>query len=116
MVRLTLVSMAGLNPSLVFTMNTIWYDQPEDDPFYVALGVAIQKRRLLLGLTQEQLAKLAGISRSWVQLVEGGKRHVTLEMLRRCCHALNSIWLTELLAEVERRHYQAQPDMLTLVA
>jgi transcriptional regulator with XRE-family HTH domain len=45
-------------------MNTIWYDKPEEDPFYIALGVAVKTRRLALGLTQDQLAKAAGISRS----------------------------------------------------
>ncbi|MEQ1751657.1 MAG: helix-turn-helix domain-containing protein [Prosthecobacter sp.] len=87
-------------------MNTIWYDKPEEDPFYIALGVAVQRRRKDLHLTQQELADAAGISRAEVQFIENAKRRETLQTMRRCCRALGNIWLSELFTEVERRYYQ----------
>ncbi len=87
-------------------MNTIWYDKPEEDPFYIALGVAVQRRRKDLHLTQDELAKAADISRSEVQFIENAKRRETLQTMRRCCQALGGIWLSELFLEVEKRYYR----------
>lgn len=84
-------------------MIKLWYDKPEEDPFYVALGLAVEMRRKALGLTQAQLAKAAGISRSEVQFIENAKRRQTLQTMRACCMGLGGIWLSELFAEVERR-------------
>ncbi len=97
-------------------MNTIWYDKPEEDPFYIALGIAVQMRRLAFGLTQQQLADAAGISRSEVQFIENAKRRETLQTMRRCCRALGGIWLSELFMEVERRCHLANLGRPTLVA
>lgn len=87
-------------------MNTIWYDKPEEDPFYIALGVAVIRRRKELHLTQDEVAKIAGISRSEVQFIENAKRRETLQTMRRCCQALGGIWLSELFLEVEKHYYQ----------
>ena len=97
-------------------MNTIWYDKPEEDPFYIALGVAVQMRRLAFGLSQQQLATAAGISRSEVQFIENAKRRQTLQTMRCCCRALGGIWLSELFLEVERHYYQSGHGGPILVA
>ena len=88
-------------------MIKLWYDKPEEDPFYVALGVAVEMRRKALGLTQARLAKVAGISRAEVQFIENAKRRQTLQTMRCCCWARGDIWLTDLFLEVERYVYRS---------
>jgi transcriptional regulator with XRE-family HTH domain len=97
-------------------MIKLWYDKPEEDPFYVALGVAVEMRRKALGLTQEQLAKAAGISRAEVQFIENAKRRETLQTIRRCCWALGDIWLSQLFLQVERHVYRSGLNGPILVA
>ena len=97
-------------------MNTIWYDKPEEDPFYIALGHAVIRRRKELHLTQDEVAKIAGISRSEVQFIENAKRRQTLQTMRCCCRALGGIWLSELFLEVERHYYQSGHGGPILVA
>ncbi len=97
-------------------MKKRWYDNPEEDPFYVALGQAVVKRRKALGLTQQQVAEIGGLSRSEVQFIENAKRRETLQTIRRCCYALNDIWLAELFLEVERHTYREGLNGPILVA
>lgn len=84
-------------------MKLVFYEKPEDDPFYVVLGRVVAERRKALGLTQDQLAHEAGISRAEVQFIENAKRRVKLDTIRRCCLALSDIWLAEVFMEVQRR-------------
>lgn len=97
-------------------MKKIWYDNPEEDPFYVALGQAVERRRRALGLTQAKLAEAAGISRAEIQFIENAKRRETLQTIRRCCWALGDIWLSQLLLEVERHTYRSGLNGPILVA
>jgi transcriptional regulator with XRE-family HTH domain len=78
--------------------------------------VAVEMRRKALGLTQEQLAKAAGISRAEVQFIENAKRRQTLQTMRACCMALGGIWLTQLFLEVERHVYRSGLNGPILVA
>jgi transcriptional regulator with XRE-family HTH domain len=52
------------------------------------LGERIRRRRKSLGLTQEGLADLAEIDRSYVGGVERGERNLTFSMLCQLCFAL----------------------------
>lgn len=53
-----------------------------------ALGQRIRDRRKALGLTQEKLAEIAQIDRSYVGGVERGERNITFTLLCQICAAL----------------------------
>jgi transcriptional regulator with XRE-family HTH domain len=53
-----------------------------------ALGQRIRERRAGLAWTQEHLADVAQIDRSYIGGVERGERNVTFTMLCRICAAL----------------------------
>lgn len=56
-------------------------------------GVALRKARMELGMSQEQLALEAGISRSYVTEVESGKRNVAIDNVERLADAVGkSAW------------------------
>jgi transcriptional regulator with XRE-family HTH domain len=57
-------------------------------PALTALGAAIRKRRLELGLSQEQLAERAGLDRSYVGQVERGDNSIALLSLVSTANAL----------------------------
>jgi len=52
------------------------------------LGVRVRERRKALNWTQEELADLAGIDRSYIGGVERGERNLTFTMLCKICEAL----------------------------
>lgn len=52
------------------------------------LGSRIRERRKALDLTQEELASIAEIDRSYIGGVERGERNVTFTMLGNICVAL----------------------------
>ena len=54
------------------------------------LGEAIMLRRRRLGLRQQDLAALTGISQSYISGVERGLRPMNLETLRRIAAALET--------------------------
>lgn len=53
-----------------------------------ALGSAIRAARKRAGLSQEQLAQNAGVSRSWLSRLEGGKRTAEIGRILSVLHAL----------------------------
>ncbi|WEK44372.1 MAG: helix-turn-helix transcriptional regulator [Candidatus Sphingomonas colombiensis] len=52
------------------------------------LGRRIRAQRKRIGLTQEQLALLAEVDRSYFGAIERGERNVTFTTLNRLCIAL----------------------------
>jgi transcriptional regulator with XRE-family HTH domain len=52
------------------------------------LGQRIRDRRKALGLTQEKLAEIAQIDRSYIGGVERGERNMTFTVLCQICTAL----------------------------
>ena len=52
------------------------------------LGDEIRKERLAAGLTQEELAFSAKISRQYVSLLELNQKSPTVEVLLRVCRAI----------------------------
>ena len=52
------------------------------------LGKRIRAQRKSIGLTQEQLALVADVDRSYYGAVERGERNVTFTVLCRLCMAL----------------------------
>ena len=57
-------------------------------PLLIALGEALRARRKALGVSQEQLALLAGVDRAYVGGVERGEHNLTTMTLGQLCEAL----------------------------
>lgn len=51
-------------------------------------GAAVRARREDLGFSQEQLAELAGMHRTYVGSIERGERNISLENIVKLCEAL----------------------------
>jgi transcriptional regulator with XRE-family HTH domain len=58
------------------------------DPLLRELGKRIRARRKAMGWSQEELALVADIDRSYVGGVERGERNLTFTMLCRLCEAM----------------------------
>lgn len=56
---------------------------------YRKLGYAIARRRSELGLTQEKLAELCGLSPSHIGCIERADRKISVDSLVALCYALN---------------------------
>jgi len=66
----------------------------------VNLGTVIQKRRNAVPLSQEEFAHIAGFDRTYISLVERGKRNLSLLNLQVFAKTLKCK-PSELLAEAE---------------
>jgi transcriptional regulator with XRE-family HTH domain len=64
-------------------------------------GQVIKAAREQQNISQEKLAELAEIDRTYVSMIERGKRHPTLEVANRIAHAL-SMRLSEVIRRAER--------------
>jgi transcriptional regulator with XRE-family HTH domain len=53
-------------------------------------GRAVRKRRLALGLTQETVAELSGLHRTYLSDVERGARNPSLIIIARIARALDT--------------------------
>ena len=58
--------------------------------FYLMFGKRLHEARLQQGLTQEALAKLAGIDRSYLAQIEAGKRRMALHVAWNLAVSINS--------------------------
>ena len=58
----------------------------------------LRTRRLAKGLSQEELADLCGLHRTYVGAIERGERNVSIDNMERLAAALN-VKITELLNE-----------------
>ncbi len=65
------------------------------------LAAAIRRRRITLGLSQEELADRAGLHRTYISMVERGVRNITVVVLDRIARALG-VRGSVILSEVER--------------
>jgi transcriptional regulator with XRE-family HTH domain len=70
------------------------------DALLVALGAAIRRIRTEKGISQENLALLAEVDRSYVGRVERGDNNIAILTLNRIAAALE-ITLTDLMTEAE---------------
>ncbi len=66
----------------------------------VRYGQAVRKIRLDQGISQEELADLCGLHRTYISDVELGKRNLSLENIERIAISLNKT-LSEFFKEVE---------------
>ena len=58
------------------------------EPVLVALGQFIRERRTFLNMSQEELAKAAGLHRTYVSDVERGNRNITIGATRLLAQGL----------------------------
>jgi transcriptional regulator with XRE-family HTH domain len=72
-------------------------------PLARRLGAAIIAKRRILGLSQEQLAARAGLHRTYLAGVEGGKRNPSLQALDQIATGLG-VPLSELSRLTEAMH------------
>lgn len=70
------------------------------NPALIALGGAIRRIRLSKGISQEKLALLAEVDRSYVGRVERGDNNVAVLTLARLAHALETT-IAELMQEAK---------------
>lgn len=65
------------------------------------LGDELRKARVAAGLTQEELAFKAEISRNYVSLLELGEKSPTVQVFLRICRALG-VKASRIVARIER--------------
>jgi transcriptional regulator with XRE-family HTH domain len=70
------------------------------DPSLLKLGENIRRYRQLKGLTQEELAELTGLHRTYIGGIERGERNVSMLNLVRLARALG-VPPSVLLEEIE---------------
>jgi transcriptional regulator with XRE-family HTH domain len=68
--------------------------------FLVSLGNVIRNRRELLKLTQEEFAEVTGFDRTYISLIERGKRNLSILNLQVIASSLQ-LKLSDLLREAE---------------
>lgn len=59
------------------------------DERIVAFGQRVREVRKTKGISQEKLAELAGIDRSYMGNIERGEKNVTLKKVYEICDTLN---------------------------
>ena len=64
-------------------------------------GRAVRSARESKGLSQEKLAELAEVDRTYVSMIERSKRQPTLEVAQRIADALN-VRLSEIIRRAEK--------------
>jgi transcriptional regulator with XRE-family HTH domain len=64
----------------------------------VCFGEKLRKVRQKAGLSQEKLAELAGLHRTYVSSVERGRRNISLENVQRLAGALG-VSMAELMPD-----------------
>lgn len=68
------------------------------DPILIAVGAAIRRARLERDLSQEDLAHLAGVDRSYMSSIERGGQNVGVMTLARLARAMH-VALAELMLD-----------------
>lgn len=71
------------------------------DTFSSRFGVEVRRLRLERGLSQEALAAIAGLDRTFISMVERGVRKPTLDSAKRMADALK-LPLSEMIRLVEK--------------
>jgi transcriptional regulator with XRE-family HTH domain len=79
-----------------------------DEALVKAFGLELKARRSKLNLSQEALADLAAINRTYVAKLELGTNQPTLSILHRLAQALGDD-LPELLRETLKRYERGKP-------
>jgi len=70
-----------------------------DESFIKKFGKGIKRQRIKSDLSQEKLAELSGLHRTYVGAVERGERNISLRNIKRIADALN-IEVTKLFEDL----------------
>ncbi len=62
----------------------------EKPPFLAKLGAAVRQHRTDANLSQEELAHLCGLHRTYIGGIERGERNVSIENILRIANALGT--------------------------
>ena len=65
------------------------------------LGNRLREKRLELGYSQEELAEVIGIHRTYIGTIERGEKTVTITTLHKICKALK-ITMSEFLKNIDK--------------
>lgn len=65
------------------------------------LGLELRKSREAAGLTQEELAFLAKVDRTYISQLENDRKSPTVELLLRLCDAMK-IQASRIIARIEK--------------
>lgn len=71
-----------------------------DDPLQIALGEVVRRRRQVRALSQEELAHLSGLHRTYVSDLERGRKSASLKAIAALAKALK-VSPSVLLCEAE---------------
>lgn len=69
----------------------------EKEPILLKFGKNVQKIRKIRHLSQEQLAELAGVHRTYIGMIERAEKNITLYNIERIAKGLN-VPIVELLS------------------
>ena len=59
------------------------------EPILTLFGHNVQKYRKIQGLSQEKLAELAGVHRTYIGMIERAEKNITLCNMQKIAQALN---------------------------
>ena len=59
------------------------------EPILLTFGKNVQKYRISQGLSQEKLAELAGVHRTYIGMIERAEKNITLCNIEKIAKALN---------------------------
>ena len=55
----------------------------------IKFGNKVREERVKLALSQEELARRAGVHRTYIGMIERAEKNITLENIQKVCKALN---------------------------
>lgn len=87
-----LLKMAALEESQLMATN--------DEAYLLRVSRVVHERRAALGLTQEQLAEVTGLHRTYISDIERGARNLSIKSLMRLAEAMG-VEASELLKRAE---------------
>ena len=61
----------------------------EKEPILLAFGQRVQELRKKRNLSQEQLAEMAGVHRTYIGMVERAEKNITLRNIKKIAKALD---------------------------
>ena len=70
----------------------------QKEPILIRFGKTVQAQRKAQQLSQEQLASLAGVHRTYIGMIERAEKNITLCNIEKIANALN-IKITQLLED-----------------
>lgn len=74
---------------------------PKKNPILLRFGLTVRQERLRLKVSQEKLAELADVHRTYIGMIERAEKNITLINIEKLSKALG-IPLSSLMRRVER--------------